>query len=172
MQEYLDNMKEIQSCLLEFIDNGDAEDENLNNLLELLRHHKILNEKNDFEAFLQLLVAISNNHHRFPNFFNKIFQILRMVKDDINNKFSNIEILNIFESSKRVLLFLLDEKIAKVDQYFLKSLQTKEYIDNKFYNYFFVEFGENKAFTSKSKEEIERLKEERKIGEKQTRQVT
>ena len=61
--------------------------------------------------FLHMISKIASDHHRLPNFINKIEKILKYLKDDITRYFSNSSIFNIFSESKRILLFLLEEKI-------------------------------------------------------------
>ena len=64
-----------------------------------------------------MIVIIYNDHHRIENFFNKIEQIINKYKDTIRQMYSNSQILNIFKSNKRILLYLIGNKILKNDIY-------------------------------------------------------
>ena len=59
---------------------------------------------------------ISNNHQRNSDFFDKIFRIIKNLANDIKRFFTNESIYGIFNSNKRVLLFLIEEKILTIDK--------------------------------------------------------
>lgn len=55
IQEYLQKMKKIHQCLLEFIDNKDDIEEKYQNLTKLLDDNQIRGNKYDLELFIHLL---------------------------------------------------------------------------------------------------------------------
>ena len=61
------------------------------------------------------------------------------MKDKIANNFSNFEIFNIFKGNKRVLLFLHDEKIIKIDENISKRLISNKYFHMHYPHYFLPE---------------------------------
>ena len=86
--------------------------------------------------FLHLLTKISDNHHRIPDFFDKIGRILQVFQVDIKKYYKNSEKFNIFKSNKRILLFLNEQKIMIVDKYITKKIVTYDYIDMKHPQFF------------------------------------
>ena len=105
--QYLDAKKELQNHLIEFIDNQDDNQTNYENLITDLQNQSITENKNELKLFLNLLTTISNNHHRYSNFFIKIDQILSFLKQKIKQTFSNIEIFDLFKHNLRILLFFI-----------------------------------------------------------------
>ena len=79
------------------------------------------------------------NHYRNHNFFNKIDQILKAFKNEISQFYSNKEIFNIFKSSKRILLFLIEEKILTFDKYIYTEIMKKDYQEKKYPEYLALE---------------------------------
>mgnify|MGYP001061961396 CR=1 FL=1 len=73
----IEEMKEIQEYLLEFLDNDDNSEDDFSNLKIIFNNFNIANDQHKFKALLYLILNISNNHHRNPNFFIKIDKILK-----------------------------------------------------------------------------------------------
>lgn len=149
MLEYFTNMQHFQEKILEFIE----EDLAFDDLTSGFQEKKIVENVNDFKIILHLLAKISNNHHRSPGFFEKIEEIIKYFKQDIQKHFSNIELFNIFKSNKRILLFLFDEKIIIPTKSISKIITNDKYKKKYYPQYFYPEF---KAFYSK--EFIEEMK--------------
>ena len=139
IQEYFAHMKEVYRKLLHFIENNDNGDNYFQELIKIIKDYKIPENQNYFKSLLHLIINISNNHHRGPNFFDQIFQILRYFHSKITRYFSNTEIFMIFESNKRLLLFLLDEKLMTMDEAIAYKLKNKKYRNAKYPQYFFTE---------------------------------
>ena len=130
--EYLKKMKEIQNEILVFLDNEEEEGKNFDDLSKLLniqpKHHDI----HELESILNLISKIANNHHRGPFFFDKIEKLISLVKDEIKQTFSNVEIFNFFKDNKRILLLLINEDILTIDSTILAKI-------HNFKNYFYTE---------------------------------
>lgn len=156
-QQYLEVMKKAQKTLLDYLDD---EGDDLSKLNKMIEEQKIHEDQHILQSFLHVLLKIANNHHRGPNFFCKIFNVILIFKEDINRYFANSEIYNIFKSNKRILLFLIDEKMMVVDTYIAKKFTTvKKYITALYPQYFQPElmpFINEKWFL--------RLKQQYKIG--------
>ena len=165
-QKYFANIKELQKQLLEFITSeANAEEmfQNLNSLFDSLKIHQI---KNELKLFLRLLSKIANNHYRTNDFFNKIGKIINIFKAEISNSFSNEEIFQIFQENKRLLLFLIDEKIMIFDKaiYDVIKKQNKTIFKVGQYEKYFI--PEIKQFLNdKSIITEEDFEEKRRIGE-------
>ena len=90
-------------------------------------------------------VQVSNNHYRTNNFFDKIGKIINIFKADIINFFSNQEIFQIFQENKRLLLYLIDEKIMVIDKAIFDIIAKRRTNDKdifnlgQYYKYFFTE---------------------------------
>ena len=130
--EYLKKMKKIQKRILNYIDQKDDSEDDLPNIKKILDNSKFLENKHDFIIILYFIINVSNNHHRGPNFFHKIENILSQLKSCINNFFSNSEIFYIFESNKRVLLFLFEEKIISIDQHIYDEIKKRDSYEEYF----------------------------------------
>ena len=159
IQIYLNKMKEVHSCLLNYIDDESDSIDNFVILVKLLKDQDILSNKLEFKSFLHLVVEIFNNHHHFPKFFDKIFQILQHLKEYINNFFSGFEILNIFQSNNRLLLFLIEEKFITINNLLASKIIQKDGIYDIKSNrkYFFPELQ-----TYYSKEILDKIQRKKK----------
>lgn len=140
----LKNNKSIHEKFLEFIDEMEINDEKFNNLNQLFEETKIRDNKHELRLFLHMLVKVSNNYHRGPNFFIKIETILQLFKEEIK-AIPNQEIFAIFKSNKRILLYLIEEGILIVDNYFVSKIIKEKYITMKYPQYFAPEI---KAFVN------------------------
>ena len=139
-QQYLDEMKKIQTNLLDFLENEENTEEFFQNLKikidEMIEH----DDKYKIKSFFHLFTNIANYHYRGTTFFDKLFRILIIFKNFIKNNFSNYEIFNIFESNKRILLFLIDEQILIFDERIAKEIVLFcRYNNDKYPQYFLPE---------------------------------
>ena len=100
-----------------------------------------------------LIESIANNCYKYPNFYDKIEKLILYFLDDIKEIFSTNEIFDIFSSNKRILLFLFQEGIIKVNSHIL----TKAKAMPSYYSYL------KKAAIAQ--EEFEKYDKKRKIGE-------
>ena len=105
-KKYIEEMKNIQENLISYIDN----EENYKNLINIFQKINIHEDKFKIKSLFHLLLQISNNYHRVSDFFSKIERIIQQFKEDIKKYFSNTELYLIFQSNKRLLLFLIEEK--------------------------------------------------------------
>ena len=143
IEKFLEKFKSIQDAFLDFLDDEDNLEINFYNLCKLFEDSKIKNCQHDVRLFLRLLLKVANNHHRCPNFFSKIDRILKYFSDDIK-KYKKDEIFRLFQSNKRLLLFLIEEKILPVDEYFGKQICSNKYLSKEYIRYFAPEI---KQFT-------------------------
>ena len=119
---YLEEMKKFQRNLLDYIDSETNIEEKYPNLIIFLDDIEIHNDQYKIKSLFYLILKISYNHQRQTGFFNKIKQILHLFKNDMQVYFSNSELFNIFNSNKRLLLFLFEKKIIIVDEYIIKKI--------------------------------------------------
>ena len=173
IQKHIVARKELYAELLEFIE-GDF----LNYGIDT----NIKTNTNELKEFLYVITRISRNHHRDPNFFNKIELILSYLENDIKQKYSNNEIFEIFQKDKRILHYLIKRKIIKIDGNITKKLlkpqdedenKQKSKINNEYYFYpeikEFIDEKElqqiEKMLENKYSKDIKYLYEKREEGE-------
>ena len=139
IQKFLDKMKDSQHIFLEYIENDDERESNFSNLIEYFEKSKIGDQMIVFKSFLYMIMMISNNHHHTPNFYENIIIFLKYLLPLIQNSFSNIEIFNLFNSNKRILLFFIEEKIITIDESIIYYFRTSKFIEEKYIEYFLPE---------------------------------
>lgn len=83
IEQCIQQKKDLQRTLLDFLSSSDDDEENYQNLIQLFNNQNIHQNKQELIEFLHLLVHITNNHNRSPNFFSKIEKILSELKSDI-----------------------------------------------------------------------------------------
>lgn len=162
INQLLEKMQKVQVSLLEYIDDNEM---NFNDFIELLEKLQIQSDIHEFTLFNYFLSKISGYHYRFPNFFNKIFQILQYFKDNYKKYYSNHKIFEIFKSNKRIILFLIEEKILSFDDIIISEISGKEYQKLHYLEYFQPEINELSKNESISNSIPEDFEENRKIGE-------
>lgn len=168
-QQYLQKKLEICDNFLQFID-GEKADLNFD--------HNILKNRSDIIETIHLLLNISQNHHRGPNFYNKIKQILDYFLDQIKQIYSVEEIYSLFKNDRIILVYLFEKGILVPDQLLLNflKLNKEEYIFFDSY-YFYPEVKSYDAKLGKIMEKnllkinpelLENFEEKRRIGENET----
>ena len=134
IQDYIEKKKALQKKLIDYLDSYDNIEEKYQNFLEKYKQQKISEDRYELEEFLQLIMAISDYHHRLPNFFSKIYNILAILKPIIQNHFTNHEIFTILEQNKLVLLYAIENKMITIDSFITTKLSgyihKKEFIMN------------------------------------------
>lgn len=135
LQDYVDKKKNIQKYFIGYIDDEENDDKNLDDFIAIFNQSSIKEDKNELYLFLQLILAVSNNHYRLPNFFTKLFKIILYIKEDIIKYFTNEEIFKIFKSNKRVISFLIEEKIITINESILSSIVRINNELNKYYDF-------------------------------------
>ena len=139
IQNIINDKKEFYSLLLEFIEDQTNCIDNFIILTKYIETQKVGENRDDLKELLHLISKISNNHYRYPNFFDKIEQILSIFESKIKQTFSNFKIFKQFKNNKRILLSLFEKKIIipdiKITQYILKKK------DANFRLYFHPEFS-------------------------------
>ena len=139
IHEYFIYMKEVNDKIIDFLVNEDSDNDGFQELIKDIKDHKLPDNQASFKSLLYLILNIANNHHRGLNFLDKIFQILGYFQQEIKDYFSNDEIFLIFESNKRILLFLIEEKIMTINEGIVYKLKSPKYRKAKYPQYFFPE---------------------------------
>ena len=162
-QDYLSTMLDIQENIIYFLEEEANIEDNFTILESKFNDTKISNSKYYLLSLMHLISKIGNNHHRLPNFFSKIERILLFFKDYIKKYFSNSKVFNIFRSNKRILLFLIEQQIIVIDEYYCwKITKTYKHIKAKYPQYFQPEIQPfiNEKWFPKKEEWVEEIKKE------------
>lgn len=136
LQKCLDELKMMQEKILAFINEEANAEENFQNLNSFINEHKFNDCRYKLKMSLHLIIKIANNHHRSSDFISKIEKILLIFKDKMKEYYSNNDIFNIFKSNKRILLFLIEQEMLKIDEYIAKMMISPKYIKAKYHQYF------------------------------------
>ena len=128
-ETFVEKMKSIQNSFLEFLEEESDDEDKYDNFINLVSTQQIINDKHEFKALLQLINSIWNNHHRVGNYISKFERVLRHFKQDLQKNFSNSEIFDIFKDNKRILLFLLEEKLMTIDEYIFPIITSLSYAE-------------------------------------------
>ena len=140
VKESLDKFKKIQAAILEYLEKDNDAEENFQNLSKSIELPKENTENlYDITLLLHLLASIAENHFLEHNFYPKIEKILLLLKDEITKNCTDSDIFNIFKDNKRVLLFLFDEQMIKMNNYIGSQMQSKKYKKENYPQYFFPE---------------------------------
>ena len=164
----MEKFKEIHKKILDLFDTEQYIEENFQNFQFFLNEQRIGEIKSELRLMLQLIIKIANEHYRYPDFFNKIEQILLKFKKQIKKNFINKEIFNIFKSNKRILLFLINKKIIIIDQYIVDTLTESKYQHASYHSYFAPEinsFIDQISIENIDKEKYDLFQSKRIIGE-------
>lgn len=138
IQGHLSKMKKIYQSVLSYIDESNSL-MSFSSLIKIFKKNQIGDNLHLLKTLLHILLSISNNYRRTPTLIGKIEEIIKYFEDQINKYFPNWEIFNIFKSNKRILLFLFEEKIIKVDHYIVTKIITDKYINRNYHKYFLPE---------------------------------
>ena len=133
--EYIQDKKNFLEILLDYIDGEENIEEHYQKLADYLDDKKIRENLSELKIFFILLTKISNFHNRSTDFFTKIEKLILLFKNELSNCFSKSEILDIFRSNKRLLLFLFEENILIFDQSICNLISS----ENDTYYYFYPE---------------------------------
>ena len=153
--EYVNQKKILQEHLLTFIENESDDNEDYEKLTKIFEKQNISNNRDEFLSFLYLLIKIIDNHKRTKNFFKKIEQILLYFQEDIKEKFTNTEKIEIFKSNNRIFLFLINTELIASDETFFDFFDKYDYlIEPGKFHYFYPEI--KKLFDSETRKMIEK----------------
>ena len=135
-QRYTNEKKKLNTLIINYIEDSDNCKDNFNNLIEFINLNKYQEKQEELSHLLHLIVNIANNHYRNEYFIMKIEQILQYLKDNIKQTFSNLEIYNLFQNNKIILLYLIKNKIIAIDEEIFYLITSK--INGTHFCHFFL----------------------------------
>ena len=142
ISESIEGKKRIQESLLEFLEEESNIEENYENFVKVISTHQIQEDKYELKSLIQMINKISENHQRIFNFIEKIERILILLKRSLNKYFTNSEKFELFKGNKRLLLFLIEEKIVTINENIFSLLTSKDNEVMKYIEYFSPEIKE------------------------------
>ena len=163
-------IKEIYDYFLIYIDDSDAvSEEDYINLIQIIDKSGIQQKKEVFNHFIGTMITVSNHHHRQLGFFDKIERILIKYQDFIKQNNTNNEIYELFESNKRLLYFLIKEKILILDEEIIQLIKSKPELNGTRFSDFFlndidIDYHDNEILEYYSNH-LDEYEEKRRIGE-------
>lgn len=119
--KYFNEECDLHDSLLGYFENDIDYNFFSENLTQYFEKIKNPLKRDDLMIILRILVAVSNNHYRCSNFFQKIEKILLYFKCEIKKIFLNDEIFDFFKSNKRLLLFFIKENILTLNEKIVKD---------------------------------------------------
>lgn len=123
-----------------FIESTDDESMDFQNFINYIKYQKLNLDREELEHILQLISNISNNYNRQTRLFNKIEQILLFFENEIKQTFTNLEIFNIFQSNKWIILFLVKKNILSIEDlisnYEFQFKDKENYLKNQYFFFF------------------------------------
>ena len=136
---YIDKKKNFYEAFWTFL--GCSDDENgFASLQKVIDNMKLVESQEEMTHFLQLIMNIASYHHNENNINNKIINIIEYYKDKINQTFSDIEIFEIFQNNKLILLYLFENQIIKFsDSIFQKIVNINEPNKTRYCHFFYPE---------------------------------
>ena len=171
IQNYVNNMKNIQETILDFLENNTSYEEFYPKFMELLNNEKIRENRNDLRLVLRIISQIAAYHFRTKGFFDKIGEILLLLKDEITSFYTKFEIYDIFEQSYPILAFLYENKFIEPNLERFESLfrydgDSYKFLIPQFKSFFdHLELEKIKKEYSKMEIDLEEFKLKQKIGE-------
>ena len=116
---YIKEMKNIHSLFIDFIDATDDSDSEFQTLIDFLDEQKIFQKQEDVRLLFKLISKITDNHHRTPDFFDKLDKIFQYLIKDFPSPISYF-IPDCTNYNKRILFLLLEKNFLPLqNHYFL-----------------------------------------------------
>ena len=138
---YIKKMKDLYNILLSYLDNCTEDEEDFFLLFDFIENQKIKENKDELIEFFLIVVNICNNHHRNKFFLQKIEKIISSFFDIFKKNFIEPEIFHIFETNKRILFFLIQNKIITLTN---KEMKIGNFTYRIYLNYQYLDLKDDK----------------------------
>lgn len=115
IKEYVDQKKRLYDLFITFVEQENENDEDDRLLFDYIDKLKIKENRDELESFFNLIIIVSNNHYRTPQFLNQIKKIILFLQNSIKQTFSNSEIIKFSLKNRMILLILFKYKIANIN---------------------------------------------------------
>lgn len=174
-QTYIELMKQLNTILLQYIDDVNDEDgiqNNFESLTKFIEENKISESKEELGVFLRLMSVFTSHHHRNPDFFNKIEKIIVFFKEKIKQFFCNEELFDMFESCKPIVVIFIENDMILINENIINLLFQRGFYYNA---YFFIQIEKfldeqrrnqlKRMLLQRDPNILENFKEKQRIGE-------
>ena len=104
--QYIGKKCDLQTNLLNYLDNSQNVEENYLALTNIIKDQKISKDKIELTDLLQLISKISINHQRSPYFFNKIEKVLTIFTEKMREYYSNDALFKFLKTVKEFYCIL------------------------------------------------------------------
>ena len=128
----LDVLANLQTSLIEFLDNDEVKDCDFAFFLQKLDESDIVKSSSQMSLFLQCLSNVFNYHYESVSQFNYLQQILEHLSNFITNLLNQNELYSIAIKSKIFLIYLIKSQLLDIN-FFIKNF-FHLYIDKKHKN--------------------------------------
>ena len=123
IQSYINKRKELYDKLLDYIESSDSEAYDFEILYQIIKSQEILENTKELVYFIELLTSIIDNYHWNHEFFHRSEKILLLLKDNLKQNFSNVEIYKQFKNNKGIILFLIENEVINLDENLVKLIK-------------------------------------------------
>lgn len=117
----LDVLANLQTSLIEFLDNDEVKDCDFAFFLQKLDESDIVKSSSQMSLFLQCLSNVFNYHYESVSQFNYLQQILEHLSNFITNLLNQNELYSIAIKSKIFLIYLIKSQLLDIN-FFIKNL--------------------------------------------------
>ena len=129
VQKYVEKQKDLYCLLYNYIiaEDSSSFDDLYNNLIDFYKTLESSYYGEKLPSFLILLNSMTEHHHRDLYLYDKISKILLFLSNAIKQTLSNLDLFQIFGNNKLILLFLLHNEIAAIDDSVVKFISERGY---------------------------------------------
>lgn len=130
-------MEEFQEIILAYLESENDSDQNFGDLIKYSQSKHNFDDRMELYEKLKMISSLIRNHHRSPDFYNRVKQIFIFFKNKIEQTFSNFELYDIFKNDSLVIFILYDIKMITIDKcnisqfyYYYFSPEIQKFIEN------------------------------------------
>lgn len=115
IDSYLNDNKNWQESLLNYLDSPEIEDENFSVILAEIDNKQIASDCFLFEEFLYFLAHISTHHKRSPGFLDRLIKILHQFQEQLS-KYTNEQLFHFFKYCPPIIFSLQNLHMIEFDE--------------------------------------------------------
>lgn len=137
LKQYISQMEEFQEIILAYLESENDSDQNFGDLIKYSQSKHNFDDRMELYEKLKMISSLIRNHHRSPDFYNRVKQIFIFFKNKIEQTFSNFELYDIFKNDSLVIFILYDIKMITIDKcnisqfyYYYFSPEIQKFIEN------------------------------------------
>ena len=138
VKDLYDQKKQLYAIFTSYINSQSEFNSEFVELSKYIQNQKFRENTIRFLDFIHLLLIFAKYHRHYLYLFNKIEQILLLIKDDLKQTFTKEELLEKFFDSKIIIYFLLKNEILVIDEDIYYQLKYNN--DTKILHFLYPEF--------------------------------